>query len=108
LLGYVRKEGIGLLAYSPLLTGAYTRQDRNFPEQYIGPDAEARLETLSTMAEEMEVTANQVVFAWLLQHDPPVIPLMAADSEEEMDENLGALEVHLSEAQISRLNGASG
>ncbi len=43
LLDYCKTRDITLLAYSPLLRGAYTRPDRLFPEQYVGPDTEARV-----------------------------------------------------------------
>ena len=108
LLDYVQSESITLLAYSPLLSGAYTRADRDFPEQYIGPDSDARLATLRAVAEEKDATANQIVYAWMMQNDPPVIPLMAASTDEQIEENLGALKVKLSDAQMSRLNSASG
>ena len=35
LLDYWRTRGITMLAYSPLLSGAYTRADRSFSEQYL-------------------------------------------------------------------------
>ena len=108
LLDYVQSESIRLLAYSPLLNGAYTRADRDFPEQYLGPDTDTRLATLRAVAEEMDATANQIVYAWMMQSDPPVIPLMAASTDEQIAENLGAVEVKLSDAQMSRLNSASG
>ncbi len=108
LLDYVRSESIGLLAYSPLLNGAYTRGDRNFPEQYIGPDTDTRLTTLHAIAEEKDATANQIVYAWMMHSDPPVIPLMAASTDEQIEENLSALEIELSDAQMSRLDSASG
>ena len=107
LLDYCRSEGVTLLAYSPLLGGAYTRPDRNFQEQYLGPDSDARLATLQAVAAELGATANQVVYAWMMQSDPPVIPLMAASTDEQMAENLGALEVTLSAEQMERLNEAS-
>jgi aryl-alcohol dehydrogenase-like predicted oxidoreductase len=108
LLDYVRSEGTTLLAYSPLLNGAYTRADRDFQEQYFGSDADARLAALRAVAQETGATANQVVYAWMMQSDPPVIPLMAASTDEQMDENLGALEVTLSAAQMARLDEAQG
>lgn len=108
LLDYVQSESIRLLAYSPLLNGAYTRADRDFPEQYLGPDTDTRLATLRAVAEEMDATANQIVYAWMMQSDPPVIPLMAASTDEQIEENLSALEVKLDDAQMSRLNSASG
>ncbi len=108
LLDYVDSEGVTLLAYSPLLSGAYTREDRDFPEQYLGPDSDARLAALHAVTGEMGATANQIVYAWMIQSTPPVIPLMAASNDAQMTENLGALDVNLSEAQMTRLNETSG
>ncbi len=107
LLDYVDSEGVTLLAYSPLLSGAYTREDRYFQEQYLGPDSDARLAVLNSVAGETGATANQVLYAWMMQSTPPVIPLMAASNDAQMTENLGALDVTLSEAQMTRLNEAS-
>ena len=107
LLDYCRSRGITMLAYSPLLSGAYTRTDRSFSEQYLGPDTDARLAALKVVAEEVDSTANQVVLAWMVQSDPPVIPLVAASTVEQMRENLGALKIKLSAEQMIRLNNAS-
>ena len=107
LLDYCRARGMTLLAYSPLLSGAYTRPDRSFPEQYLGPDTDARLAALKAVAEEVGATANQVVYAWMVQSDPPVIPLVGASTIEQLEENLGALEVKLSTEQMKHLNNAS-
>ena len=107
LLDYCCSRGITMLAYSPLLSGAYTRADRPFPEQYLGPDTDARLAALNAVAEEVGATANQVVYAWMLQSNPPVIPLVGASTVEQMHENLGALEIELSADQMARLNDAS-
>ena len=107
LLGFCRSEGVTLLAYSPLLSGAYTRADRGLQEQYFGPDTDARLATLRAVAGETGATANQVVYAWMMQGDPPVIPLVAASTDEQMKENMGALDITLSAEQMDRLNSAS-
>ena len=105
LLDYCADQGVGLLAYSVLLGGAYTRDDRPLPDGYAGADADARLTVLREVAEETGATPNQVVLAWLLRGTPPVIPLIGASSEEQLAENLGALEVELSAEQLERLNG---
>lgn len=107
LLDYCRVRGITMLAYSPLLSGAYTRADRSFSEQYLGPDTDARLTALKAVAEEVGATANQVVLAWMVQSDPPVIPLVAASTTGQMQENLGTLEIKLTAEQMVRLNDAS-
>ena len=107
LLDYCRTRGITMLAYSPLLTGAYTRANRSFAEQYLGPDTDARVAALNAVAGEAGATLNQVVYAWMMQSDPPVIPLVAASTAEQMRENMGALEIKLSAEQMARLSDAS-
>lgn len=108
LLDYVASEGTTLLAYSPLLNGAFTRPDRSIPEQYQGADGAARLAALRALAAERGATANQVVYAWMLQSSPAVIPLMAASTDEQMEENLAALQLTLSAEQMGRLDQAAG
>lgn len=107
LLDYCTSEGVTLLAYSPLLNGAYTREDRPFPAQYQGPDGDARLTALRQVAQELGATANQVVLAWMMQSDPVVIPVIGATNPEQLTEILGAFELQLSDEQMARLNAAS-
>jgi aryl-alcohol dehydrogenase-like predicted oxidoreductase len=103
LFDYLASHPLTLLAWSPLLGGAYTRADRPLPEQYIGPDSDARLAVIRQVAAELDVNANQVVLAWMRHHTPPVIPLIAASTEQQMNELLVALEMKLSEEQMKRL-----
>ena len=107
LLDFCRNRDITLLAYSPLLNGAYTCSDRPFSEQYLGPDGKARLATLRSVASEAGATLNQVLLAWMVQGDPMVIPLVAASTPEQMVENLAALTVELNADQMTRLNEAA-
>ncbi len=104
----VRSAEITLLAYSPLLGGAYTRADRPVPAEYAGPDTDARLAALRAVAAAHGATPNQVVLAWMLHSDPVVIPVFAASTPQQMAENLGALDVALSPGDMAQLNGASG
>ena len=104
LVSYTRAEGVTLLAYSALLGGAYTRSDRAFAEQYLGPDSDARLAALRAVADETGATANQVVLAWMLHQG--VLPLIAASTREQLQENIAALDVTLSDEQLARLNVA--
>jgi len=108
LFDYVRAQqgALTLLAYSALLGGAYTRADRPLPEQYRGPDSDARLAVLRQAAGETGCSPNQIVLAWLRQSDPPVLPLIAASSSEQLAENLGALDLTLSTDQMARLDAA--
>ena len=107
LLDYCRTRGITLLAYSPLLSGAYTRPDRSLPDQYLGPDTDARLAALKAVSEEVGATPNQVVLAWMMQSEPVIIPVMGASTTDQLQENLGALEIKLGADQMARLNEAS-
>jgi aryl-alcohol dehydrogenase-like predicted oxidoreductase len=95
-----------MLAYSPLLAGAYTRSDKPLPKQYAGTDSERRLAELSAVAGELNATLNQVIYAWLLQGSPAIIPLTAPTSLTQLDENLGGLNLTLAPEQLARLNTA--
>ena len=48
----------------------------------------------------------QIVLAWMLQSEPTVIPVVAAGTVEQIDENLAALDVKLSAEQLVRLQRA--
>lgn len=106
LIEYCADTGLTLLAYSALLGGAYTRPERSLSQQYVGADSDARLATLRSVAADTGATANQVILAWMLQGDPVVLPLIAASTSEQMQENIGALDVRLSVEQRERLNNA--
>jgi aryl-alcohol dehydrogenase-like predicted oxidoreductase len=103
---YALARGITLVAYSALLQGAYTRDDRPVPAQYAGPEAEERLAVLREVAEECGATLNQVVIAWMLHSNPPVLPIIAGSRPAQVAENLAALDIALSEEQVRRLDQA--
>ena len=107
LLDYCKSRGITLLAYSPLLRGAYSRSERPFPDQYVGPDSKARVAVLKTITEEKNATANQIVLAWMIRSEPCVIPLVAASTSGQMRENLSSLKISLSAEDMARLNNAA-
>ncbi len=107
LLDYCREhEDFRLLAYSPLLRGAYTRSDREVPAQYAGAETDERLATLRRVASELGATANQVVYAWMLAGSPQTIPLTAPTTLEQLRENLASLDVKLSDDQVAELTVA--
>lgn len=107
LLNLVRAEpDLTLLAYSPLLSGAYTRDDRPLPEQYVHAGNLARLAALREVAAELGATPNQVVLAWLLGGHPPVLPVIGVSSVAQLDEALGALDLKLDPEQRRRLDAA--
>jgi aryl-alcohol dehydrogenase-like predicted oxidoreductase len=93
-----------ILAYGPLLLGAYTRSDRPVPAEYKSSITETQLSELSSVAEEQGATPNQVVLAWMLQSTPVIIPIIAASTKAQLQENLEALDLSLTPAQLERLN----
>ena len=96
-----------ILGYSSTLGGAYAgRPDRPLPAQHAGADTEARLSALHAVAREAGATPVQVVFAWMLQSSPPVLPLVSAGTIAQLDENLGSLRLRLDKDQMERLDRA--
>lgn len=107
LLNYLRAEPqLTLVAYSPLLTGAYTRADKPLPPDYDHPGTPARLAVLREVARETGATVNQVVLAWQLGGEPPVVPLVGASSVAQLDESLAAVDLELTGEQRARLDAA--
>jgi len=97
ILSYVRAQpGTTLVAYSPLLGGAYTRPDKELWHAYYHPGTRARLEALDQVVKETGATANQVVLSWLIDGELPVVPLVGASSVAQLDESLAAVDLELS------------
>ena len=103
---FAHKKGITLVAYSILLQGAYTRGDRPVPAQYDGVDTKERMAVLRRVAKEVDATLNQVIIAWMRQSEPAVLPIIAGSRLEQLQETIGALNVNLSEEQMTILNTA--
>jgi aryl-alcohol dehydrogenase-like predicted oxidoreductase len=106
LKSYCDARGKTMLSYTPLLRGAYVRDDRPIPSPYLSSDTDARLATLKQIATETGATPNQIVLAWMMHRQPPIIPVFSASNPEQMKENLGSLEITLSSEQMSKLNEA--
>ncbi|GAA1144485.1 aryl-alcohol dehydrogenase-like predicted oxidoreductase [Kitasatospora gansuensis] len=107
LLSYVREDpALTLVAYSPLLGGGYTRPDKPLGPAFDHAGTRARRTVLDEVAAETGATHNQVVLAWLLGGEIPVIPLVGASSVAQLDESLAALDLELSAEQRDRLDSA--
>lgn len=108
ILSYLRAEpGMALVAYSPLLNGAYTRPDKELDRGYDHPGTRARLKVLDQVVAETGATANQVVLAWLIGGELPVVPLVGASSAGQLDESLAAVDLQLSAEQRQLLDAAN-
>jgi aryl-alcohol dehydrogenase-like predicted oxidoreductase len=110
LLNYLRAESqLAMVVYSPLLKGAYVRQDKlNAVEfaEYGHPGTPARLAALREVVKDTGATANQVVLAWLLGGEIPMIPVVGASSVAQLDESLAAADLELTAEQRARLDAA--
>jgi aryl-alcohol dehydrogenase-like predicted oxidoreductase len=99
-------EEIVLIGYSILLQGAYTRPEKGLPAQFVGPEADARLAALKTVAGQVGCTPNQVIIAWMRQSTPPVFPIIAGSRTEQLQENIDALTIKLTGDQMHYLDTA--
>ena len=107
LLGYLRAEpALTLVAYSPLLAGAYVREDKPLPPDYDHPGTPRRLAVLREVAREAGATVNQVVLAWQIGGALPIVPLAGASSVAQLEENLAAVDLELTPDQRARLDAA--
>lgn len=105
LTDYARAQrDFSLLAYSPLLGGAYANPAKTLPAEYEHPGSQRRLAVLREVAAELGATPNQVVLAWMLGLD--ILPVIGASRVEQLDDSLGAVGIHLSEEHRSRLDAA--
>jgi aryl-alcohol dehydrogenase-like predicted oxidoreductase len=116
----LRELGISFVAYSPLgrsmLTGSVkTAADipdgdrrRDHPRFQDGNLARNRelVERLEAMASEKGCTVGQLVLAWLLAQGPDLVPIPGTKRRERLEENVGALQVKLSPADVKRISDA--
>jgi aryl-alcohol dehydrogenase-like predicted oxidoreductase len=108
ILSYLRAEpGMTLVAYSPLLNGAYANPGKKLDRACDHPGTRARLEALGQVVKQTGATANQVVLAWLIGGELPVVPLIGASSVAQLDESLAAVDLRLSAEQRQLLDAAN-
>lgn len=72
--------GLPLVAYSPLLSGAYVREDKPLGSDFDHAGTPVRPAALHEVAKGAGATVNQVVPAWLIGGEVPMIPLVGASS----------------------------
>lgn len=103
---FAKQHGIGLVGYSVLLSGAYTRADKPMPAQFAGVDTVDRLAALNAVSAELGVSPNQVLIAWMRHSEPSVQPIIAGSKTAQLKENIEALNIKLTAEQMKRLNTA--
>jgi aryl-alcohol dehydrogenase-like predicted oxidoreductase len=117
ILPTVRELGIGLVPYSPLgrgfLTGDVRRAEeygeddyrRNDP-RFQGANYDANVkaaEAVRETAASKGVTAGQLALAWLLHQGRDVVPIPGTKRRARLEENLGAAEIRLTDAELAEL-----
>ncbi|HSU78029.1 MAG TPA: aldo/keto reductase [Burkholderiales bacterium] len=117
-LATTRELGISLVAYAPLgrsmLTGSVKGKadlpdgDRRlahprFQDEYLDKNVKI-VKRLEEMAVEKKCTPAQLVLAWLLAQGEDIVPIPGTKRKQRVDENLDALEVKLSSADVKRIS----
>jgi aryl-alcohol dehydrogenase-like predicted oxidoreductase len=121
ILPVVRELGIGFVAYSPLGRGFLTGKIRSVDDLQEGDsrragrfprfereNLEANLklvEQVEAVAERHDATPGQVALAWVLSRGDEVVAIPGTKRVERLEENLGALELELSEDDLAELDG---
>lgn len=98
------QEDLTLLGYSTLLSGAYSRDDRDVPIEYQTASTAQQLASLRELAASLGATANQVVLAWMLQSDPPVVPILGVSSVAQLEACLAAIDLELGPDVMEQLD----
>jgi aryl-alcohol dehydrogenase-like predicted oxidoreductase len=113
--------GIGLVPYSPLGKGFLTgKMDENtklgsndFRSTLPRFTPEARkanhafVELLGTIARQKKATPAQIALAWLLAQKPWIVPIPGTTKLARLDENIGAVAVELTPADLREIDSAA-
>jgi aryl-alcohol dehydrogenase-like predicted oxidoreductase len=113
--------GIGFVPFSPLgkgfLTGkidettTFDSTDFRSIVPRFTPESrkanQALVELLRTIAEQRKATPAQIAIAWLLAQKPWIVPIPGTRKLERLDENIGALAVKLTPADLRDIDRAA-
>jgi aryl-alcohol dehydrogenase-like predicted oxidoreductase len=117
-LATCRRLGVGFVPYSPLgrgfLTGSFTRPEDFAPGDYrpTSPRFQGEnfrsnlqlLEQVRTMAAGIGCTPSQLALAWVLAQGDDLVPIPGTKRRKYLDENIAALEIRLTAAQLAALD----
>ncbi|MGA0587105.1 aldo/keto reductase [Dyella sp. KRB-257] len=118
MLDACRRLGVALVAYSPLgrgfLTGAITRPEdfaeddyRRHSPRFQGDNFARNLalvEQVQVLANRKGCTPAQLALAWVLAQGQDIVPIPGTKRRARLDENLNALQVSLSAAELAEVN----
>ncbi|WJH32869.1 aldo/keto reductase [Paenibacillus sp. CC-CFT747] len=116
-----RELGIGFVPYSPLGRGFLTGQIQTFEDlaeddyrrhspRFQGENFQKNLELvqrIKEIANEKACTPSQLALAWLLAQGDDIVPIPGTKRISYLEENIGALTVTLSEADLARIEDAA-
>ncbi|MBK9028027.1 MAG: aldo/keto reductase [Propionivibrio sp.] len=117
-LAACRRLGISFVPYSPLgrgfLTGAITRPEdfaaddyRRSSPRFQGGNFSKNLELVEkvkSFAVEVGCTPAQLALAWVLAQGDDIVPIPGTRRRKNLEENMGALDVQLTSAQLAELS----
>jgi aryl-alcohol dehydrogenase-like predicted oxidoreductase len=115
-----RELGIGFVAYSPLgrgfLTGAIRSIDdlaqddyRRTSPRFQGENFDRNLAlvgTIQELAADKAVTPAQLALAWVMAQGEDIVPIPGTKRRERLDENVGAVDVELSDDELRQIADA--
>lgn len=121
LLPTLEELGIGFVPFSPLgagfLTGKIDENTKFDPTDFrnmvprFSPAARKAnmvlVEFVKSIAERKGATNAQVALAWLLAQKPWIVPIPGTTKLQRLDENLGAVNVELTEFELKEIDEAS-
>jgi aryl-alcohol dehydrogenase-like predicted oxidoreductase len=64
------------------------------------------VDALQALAAEKGATATQLAIAWVLAKGPSIVPLIGARKRTQLTESLGALQITLAPADMTRIEAA--
>jgi len=113
--------GIGLVPYSPLgkgfLTGAMSKDTKLGEGDFrsilprFTPEAMAKnqalIDLLQHIAAQKQATPAQIALAWLLAQKPWIVPIPGTTKLHRLEENLGAVDVVLTGADLGEIESAA-
>ncbi|MEH2313285.1 MAG: aldo/keto reductase [Nostoc sp.] len=118
ILPTVRELGIAVTAYGVLsrglLSGHWSKErseqdPRGHLPRFSGENLDRNLllvEALRLIAQEHNATVAQVAIAWVLSRGNDIVPLIGARRRDRLNEALGALDLHLGEDDLARIEAA--
>jgi aryl-alcohol dehydrogenase-like predicted oxidoreductase len=97
-------KGLTIIAYSPLLGGAYVKDSLTTSMYYENYSNNLKLEILRDVSRILDASPNAVVLAWMMQNTPHIIPLVTGSTLSQLNENLQASSILIPDELLNRLN----